>query len=202
MKTVFIDIETIPDSKKCDLALSRITKEYEREGKSVTAEDVNRHMGTIPQWCSIVGLGIAVNNDPVMSYWVGDETSKGERATEVHLLKMFWHIDNPREYWYGIVNRIHFAIDQLNHQQAQGSETLTLNFGDKDYDFEEFLKTELAAIANRLSKDAWGEYSPAMRREILEKGPYIVAQMRDQLCELRQPRLMVVEPVGVNVINL
>ncbi len=111
-------------------------------------------------------------------------------------------IDNPREYWYGIVNRIHFAIDQLNHQQAQGSETLTLNFGDKDYDFEEFLKTELAAIANRLSKDAWGEYSPAMRREILEKGPYIVAQMRDQLCELRQPRLMVVEPVGVNVINL
>lgn len=34
MKTVFIDIETIPDSKKCDLALSRITKEYEREGKS------------------------------------------------------------------------------------------------------------------------------------------------------------------------
>lgn len=118
MKTVFIDIETIPDSKKCDLALSRITKEYEREGKSVTAEDVNRHMGTIPQWCSIVGLGIAVNNDPVMSYWVGDETGKGERATEVHLLKMFWHVVKGANHIVGY-NQNWFDLNVIKWRTCQ-----------------------------------------------------------------------------------
>ena len=99
-------------------------------------------------------------------------------------------IENPREYWYGVVQRIHAIIDQIIFQQHKYGKVTMLDFGDKDYDFEEFIKAELAAMSNRLAKDAWEQYGPTTRREILEKGPYVIAQMRDQLVDARQPRLI------------
>ena len=91
MKTLFVDIETIPRPEMRDIASARIEKDYAREGKVPTPEDIDRHMATIPQWCQIVGLGYAIGEAPICSRWVGDTKSSGEKATEADLLTMFWY---------------------------------------------------------------------------------------------------------------
>ncbi|MCB0197950.1 MAG: hypothetical protein KDJ65_38750 [Anaerolineae bacterium] len=123
-------------------------------------------------------------------------------------------IKEPRSFWLDAICRIHDVIEQIDTTRQMSEERklnnceLAMDFGNGDYDFEAFLKVELAAIAGRLAKEAWSEYSPALRQEILSQGPFIAAQMRDQVVEYRQPKLFkdVVEgpkkPVDVRVMSL
>ena len=101
-----------------------------------------------------------------------------------------------RRYWLTVTQEIHDIIDQIDQAyQRKDFSLLTLTFSMNDPDFQEFLKDEFAQVAARMSKDAWREYSPALRQTILEEGPFIATQMRDQVCEFSQPSLFKVEQV-------
>lgn len=98
-------------------------------------------------------------------------------------------MENPRDYWLGVTVDLHQAIEQIERCLANEEPVLRLVFDHNDFEFLDFLKTELAAMSARLSKKAWEEYSPALRQGILEESPLVVARMRDQVCEFTQPRL-------------
>ena len=95
-----------------------------------------------------------------------------------------------RQYWLNVTGQIHQAIEQIEYvAQQENIHQLEVTFRMADPDFQEFLKDEFAAMAARMSKDAWREYNPAVRQTILEEGPFIATRMRDQVVEYTQPSL-------------
>ena len=98
--------------------------------------------------------------------------------------------EGVRQYWLNVTGQIHQAIDQIDYvAQQENIHQLEVTFRMTGPDFQEFLKDEFAAMAARMSKNAWNEYSPAVRQTILEEGPFIAVQMRDQVVEYTQPSL-------------
>lgn len=100
--------------------------------------------------------------------------------------------ENPRLYWRKVLIELHNNVDEMDHLVNQGGKNfeVTLRFLRTDLDFQEFLKKELSAMAGRLAKEAWLEYSQAVRDELLREGAFLVTSMRDQVVEYSQPRLL------------
>lgn len=100
--------------------------------------------------------------------------------------------ENPRIYWRKVLEELHRNVDELERMIEQGGKNfeVSLIFFRTDLDFQEFLKKELSAMAGRLAKEAWLEYSQAVRDELLKEGAFLVTSMRDQVVEYNQPRLL------------
>lgn len=100
--------------------------------------------------------------------------------------------ENPRIYWQKVLNELHNNVDEMGRLIDGGGKNIEVGliFFRTDLDFQEFLKKELSVMAGRLAKEAWLEYSQAVRDELLKEGAFLVASMRDQVVEYNQPRLL------------
>lgn len=97
---LYFDCETIPDYSRTDLFTPKVNmkKICEDLGNELTEEEysereaveTSRVLSTQAEYCQLVGLNFALDEEEPHSAWVGDIDKLGEQVTERSLLEVFW----------------------------------------------------------------------------------------------------------------
>jgi len=91
---LYFDVETIPDYSRTDLFTPKVppppVTATEEEALEWTAREGSRVLSTQAEYCTMVGLNFALDEDEPKSAWAGDYDNNGEPITERTLLEAFW----------------------------------------------------------------------------------------------------------------
>lgn len=94
----------------------------------------------------------------------------------------------PRKYWLNVTNQIHLLIDDLVEAIDRDDDYF---FSQMSLDFfaQDFLTKELAAMAQRVSKEAWLQFDTEVRNKILKRTSFVVYELRCQVAGVEQLKM-------------
>ena len=106
----------------------------------------------------------------------------------------------PRDYWYQLTVKLQVFVDYLVDCKNT-DETEIISVLNLDFHAQDFLVKELAAMSQRVGKEAWAQFDEEIRNKYLERTSFVIYELRRQIAGVEQLRLFNADNINIRTFS-